>query len=132
MPCKRSAHPSLRLHVETQQTISQHSVSIHARLTASFETSSLRSEAESLRLGSPEQDWGEGRVSPVQGVGAMQFKRAEWAPEKTASVTSVPMQSPDHCARGRFCETLHQAQGPQGEGQAPRPARVSLKTMHTR
>lgn len=56
---------------------------IHVSLTASFETSSLRREAESSGLGSPEQGWGERRV-PCNSNGLSGL------PEKTASVKSVP------------------------------------------
>lgn len=132
MPRKCSAHLSLCLHVETRQTISQHFVSIHASLTASFETSSLRSEAESSGLRSPSKT-GEKGVSPVHGVGVMQFKRAEWVSREDGvseiSAPCGPMTTVYVAAS--VCETLHQAQGPQGEGKgSPSSAGLSQDRAH--
>lgn len=133
MPRKCSAHLSLCLHVETWKTISQHFVSIHASLTASFETSSLRSEAESSGLRSLSKT-GEKGVSPVHGVGVMQFKRAEWASrEDSVSEISAPCGPLTTVyAAASVCETLHQAQGPKGEGKGSPSIEGLSKTVHTR
>ena len=122
-PCM--PHLSLCLPAEAWQIISQHFVSIHASLTASFETSSLRSEAEWSRLGIPEQDWGEGEC-PSPRVGAMQFKPAEWASREdgVSGINASCSHLATMYAAPSICEALHQAQTT-GDGQGS-PSSVGL------